>query len=126
MRARVSGLIIQPDSLSLRNGWIGVDVAEHATTDPATRRPPGHRFRPRWLVCAPINPSTRQACRGCDRNGTLIRHCGSGGLPTESIFPLPVAVIQPAFLAALVPPIGAAPLPIARLSAAVLAAIAVA
>jgi hypothetical protein len=39
---------------------------------------------------------------------------------------LPVAVIQPAFLAALVPPIGAAPLPIARLSAAVLAAIAVA
>ena len=44
----------------------------------------------------------------------------------EPIFLLPVAMIQPAFLAALVPPIGTAPLPEAGLPAAVLAAIAMA
>lgn len=56
----------------------------------------------------------------------MIRHGRRGGPPTEPIFPLPVAVIQPPFFAALVPPIGTAPLPKAGLPAAVLAAIAVA
>jgi hypothetical protein len=56
----------------------------------------------------------------------MIRHGPSGGLPTEAILLLTVAMIQSAFLAALVPPIGASPLPKPGLPAAVLAAVAMA
>jgi hypothetical protein len=56
----------------------------------------------------------------------MIRHGRRGGPPPEPIFPLPVAVIQPPFLAALVSPIGTSALPKAGLPPAVLAAIAVA
>jgi hypothetical protein len=56
----------------------------------------------------------------------MIRHARGGGLLTEPVLPLPVAMIQPAFLAALVPPIGTAPLTKAGLPAALFAAIAMA
>lgn len=56
----------------------------------------------------------------------MIRHERSGGLLTEAILVLPVAMIQPAFLAALVAPIGTSPLPKPSLPAAVLAAVAMA
>ena len=56
----------------------------------------------------------------------MIRHGPSGGLLTEAILLLTVAMIQPTFLAALVPPIGASPLPKPGLPATVLAAVAMA
>jgi hypothetical protein len=56
----------------------------------------------------------------------MIRHRSRSGLLTEPVFPLPVAMIQPAFLAALMPPIRASPLADAGLPTAVLAAIAMA
>lgn len=56
----------------------------------------------------------------------MIRHGRGSGLATEPVFALPVAMIQPAFLAALVPPIRASPLAEAGLPAAVLAAVAMA
>jgi len=56
----------------------------------------------------------------------MIRHSCCGGLLTEPVGPLPVAMIQPAFLAALVPPIGTSPLTKKGLAAALLAAIAMA
>lgn len=56
----------------------------------------------------------------------MIRHGRRRGLLTEPVFPLPVAMIQPAFLAALVPPIRTSSLAEAGLPAAVLAAVAMA
>ena len=56
----------------------------------------------------------------------MLRHGRSGGLLTEPILLLTVAMIQPAFLAALVPSIGTSLLPKAGLPAAVLAAVAMA
>lgn len=56
----------------------------------------------------------------------MIRHGPSGGLLTEPILLLTVAMIQSALLAALVPPIGTSPLPKPGLPAAVLTAVAMA
>ena len=56
----------------------------------------------------------------------MIRHGPGGGLLTEAILLLTVAMILPAFLTVLVPPIGASPLPKPGLSATVLAAVAMA
>ena len=46
--------------------------------------------------------STSQWCRGGDQKGTLIRHVRRGGLAALPVLPLPVTVIEPAFLAPLV------------------------
>jgi len=56
----------------------------------------------------------------------MIRHARRGSLLTEPIFPLAVAMIQPTFLAALVPTIRPSPLAKAGLPAAALAAVAMA
>jgi len=56
----------------------------------------------------------------------MIRHGRGGGLSAEPVSLLPVAMIQPAFLAALMPPVGATPLAKARLPPAVLATVAMA
>jgi hypothetical protein len=56
----------------------------------------------------------------------MIRHARGGGLPPEPVALLPVAMIQPAFLTALVPAIGATALAKARLPSAVLATVAMA
>jgi hypothetical protein len=58
--------------------------------------------------------------------GTMIRHARGRRLATEPVLPLPVAMILPAFLTALVPPIRTSALPKASLPAARLTAIAMA
>lgn len=95
-----------------------------AATDPAALPTPPPEFRSVWHGRHGTRLGTRQFCRSRERKGSMIRHargCRPLALPKLG---LAVAVIQPAFRAALVATIGATLLLQAGLPPALVAAVA--